>query len=1338
MPLDIHAPDQRLAAIVDDAKLALVVTQQQLVSHLPACSVRPVFVKEAVADAESTAAENLGVEVALDHLAYVIYTSGSTGRPKGVAIEHRNLTNYLSGVVERIGFEPGWNYALLSSIAADLGNTMIFPALALGGCLHVISRERSLDQQALAEYFQRHGIDCLKVTPSHLAALLGDPPQADVLPRRRLVLGGEASRNPWVEQLRRLAPECKIFNHYGPTETTVGVLVYEVAGELAATASGTLTLGWPLANTTVCIVDKEMNLVADGVIGELCIGGRGVTRGYLHRPELTAERFVADPFAGDPQARLYKTGDLARRLPDGNIEFLGRSDDQVKVHGYRVELGEIESALREHPGVREVAVLARDDQTGDKSVMAYAVPHQALPSLAGRETRRLPNRMLVAHLNKHETDYLYREIFDLQAYLRHGVTLNDGDTVLDVGANIGLFTLFVHQVCPGATVYAFEPNPAVHALLLANTQAHAPNARTFAFGISRQDTTAEFTSFDGFSLLSGLYVDPRQEQAVVKAFMQNQQQQGVEGTAELLAQADELLEERFHARSYSVSLRTLSSMIAQERIERIDLLKINVEKSELDVLQGIAENDWAKIRQIVLEVDLDEHLVPISALLERHGFEYVVAQDVLLDQTQLRYIYAVRPAEGRKLQRDEADNGHRRQLPTAPYAAPTPLELQQFVASRLPSYMVPAAVVVLDRLPLSGNGKVDRQALAAIQPGPAQSGTIRVAPRNDVEQQLTSIWQDLLHLDSIGIEDDFFALGGNSLLAIRVISRVRKLLQVELPLHDLFQSPTIAGLAARVEAARQAGSGLALPPIAAVPRTGPLPMSYGQEALWLIGQIGPGTSSYVLHPAARIRGPLNVPALERALNEVVRRHEVLRATFTQLEGRPVQLIAPYVPQQLGVIDLCGLASEDQDQSVRQYVEAESLREIDLAKGPLARVELLKLAEEDHVVLVGMHHIIYDGWSMAVLWQELLTAYRAFAAGLPSAPLAELPIQYADFAVWQRERLQGEVLDGLRGYWLKQLEGLPTLELPTDRPRPTAQTSFGATCHRPLPRELSQAVAQLGRQEQATTFMTLMAAFQTLLHRYSGQDDFPVGMPTAGRLRPETEGLIGYFVNTLVLRANVAGDPSFRELLGRVRTTALQAFDHQEMPFERLVEDLNPPRNLSRHPVFQVMFVLQNTPEGSQGSGELGELQISGIAPAALGGRAEEFDLILSAEEHEQGIQLTLDYRTDLFDESTAARMLEHFQTLLEGLVADPNRRVSELPLLTDAQRQKLLVDWNRTEVDFPELACVHQLVEAQVRATPDAVAAVFEGQTTTYGELNARANQLARHLHNWASGRRSW
>jgi amino acid adenylation domain-containing protein len=658
--------------------------------------------------------------------------------------------------------------------------------------------------------------------------------------------------------------------------------------------------------------------------------------------------------------------------------------------------------------------------------------------------------------------------------------------------------------------------------------------------------------------------------------------------------------------------------------------------------------------------------------------------------------------------------------------------IEAHLRERLPEFMVPSFLTMLDQFPLLPNGKVDRRALPAPDWNAVQRDAPYVAPRTEDEKQLAQIWQEVLHVARVGVHDNFFALGGHSLLATQMVSRIARDLRVELPLRDVFLTPTIADLAGRIVSLRMSGPVADLPPIQPVPRDAPLPASYGQEALWVIDRLQEGPSPYVTFPGARIQGPLDVAAFERALNEVLRRHESLRTTFAAREGRPVQVIAPHTPQRLTVVDLSGLPENARSEEVRRCAAALSRHRIDLAVGPLVRVELLRLDAEQHLVLVGLHHIIYDGWSMAVLDYELLAVYRAFAAGLPS-PLPELPIQYADYAVWQRERLQGEVLERLRQYWLKQLEDLPTLELPTDRPRPPVRTSEGGVCRRRLPNPLSQAVRRFSQAEGATTFMTLLAAFQILLHRYSGQEDFPIGTPAAGRLRPETESLIGYFVNALVLRANLSGDPAFRELLGRVRETAVAAFEHQELPFERLVQDLNPARDPSRHPVFQVMLILQNTPEAFQDARLDSELKLSEFQ-AGQRQAASDFDLAMMIGETAEGLDVSLGYRTDLFDEPTIERMLQHFETLLELATTDPGRRLSELPLLAADERQRMLVEWNRTEVEFPQETCLPDMFEAQAARTPEAIAAVCELRELTYRELNARANRLAHWLRKQGVG----
>jgi amino acid adenylation domain-containing protein len=506
-----------------------------------------------------------------------------------------------------------------------------------------------------------------------------------------------------------------------------------------------------------------------------------------------------------------------------------------------------------------------------------------------------------------------------------------------------------------------------------------------------------------------------------------------------------------------------------------------------------------------------------------------------------------------------------------------------------------------------------------------------------------------------------------------------------------------------------------------------VPVSFAQQRLWLLDQLVPGNPFYNIPAAIRLTFPLNVAALEQSLNEIVRRHEALRTTFAVVDGKPVQVIAPSLTMLLPVLDLRTLPQSEREAESLRLATEESRRPFDLAHGPLVRTTLLRLDEADHVFLLTMHHIVCDGWSMGVFSRELAALYTAFARGRPS-PLPELPIQYADFAVWQRQRLQGEVLEEQLAYWKQQLADLPVLQLPTDRPRPPVSTFRGAQQNVALSKSLTEALKALSQREEVTLFMILLAAFKTLLARYAGQDDIVVGAPIANRNRAEIEGLIGFFVNTLVMRTDLSGDPSFREVLGRVREVALGAYAHQDLPFEMLVEELQPQRDLSRNPLCQIMFQLQNTPSITQ--------QTQSLNPPSLeikSGTAK-FDVTFDLWESPQGLSGQFEYNTDFFDASTIERMAGHFQTLLEGIVVNPEQRLSELPLLTEAERQQLLVAWNATQADYSKETCIHQLFEAQVARTPEAVAVVFEGERLTYRELNRRANQVAHHLQRLGVG----
>jgi amino acid adenylation domain-containing protein len=617
--------------------------------------------------------------------------------------------------------------------------------------------------------------------------------------------------------------------------------------------------------------------------------------------------------------------------------------------------------------------------------------------------------------------------------------------------------------------------------------------------------------------------------------------------------------------------------------------------------------------------------------------------------------------------------------------------------------------------------------------------TAYVAPRDELEQTIVTLWQNVLGIQQVGVYDDFFELGGHSLLATQLVSRLRDLFKAELPLRDLFENPTVAGLTGLIEASERATPDLAQPAIQTVPRDEALPLSFGQQRLWFLDQLEPGSPLYNNFAAVRLTGALDVAVLERCLNEIVRRHQALRTTFGEAAGQPAQVIAPELTLSIPLLDLHDAPPAERENQVLELAVQEGRQPFDLAQGPLMRVTLLRLGEAEHVVFMTMHHLISDGWSVGVFLGELAMLYQAFSVGEPS-PLPELTIQYADYAHWQRQWLQDEVLETHLAYWKEQLDAPSVLELATDRPRPAIQTSRGANQWFELPKSLSQALIDLSQGEDATLFMTLMAALQALLYRYSGQEDVCVGTPIANRNRSETEGLIGFLLNTLVIRTDLSDDPTFRELLGRVREVALEAYAHQDLPFEMLVEALQPARDMSRSPLFQVMFDLQVAP--------LDALVSSGLAlsPLRVDNGTAKFDLALSMEQGQEGLSGYLNYNTDLFDPDTIARMLVHFQALLEGIVADPDQCLSALPLLTPAERQKLLIEWNDTATPSKPYQSIPQLFEAQAAQRPDAIALVLaDNQPTdqltnkptphlTYQALNQRANQLAHHLRELGVG----
>ncbi|HCG0871245.1 TPA: pyoverdine non-ribosomal peptide synthetase PvdD, partial [Pseudomonas aeruginosa] len=836
----------------------------------------------------------------------------------------------------------------------------------------------------------------LNQTPSAFKQLMAVACSADMATQqpalRYVIFGGEAldlqSLRPWFQRFGDRQPQ--LVNMYGITETTVHV-TYRPVSEADLEGGLVSPIGGTIPDLSWYILDRDLNPVPRGAVGELYIGRAGLARGYLRRAGLSATRFVPNPFPGGAGERLYRTGDLARFQADGNIEYIGRIDHQVKVRGFRIELGEIEAALAGLAGVRDAVVLAHDG-VGGTQLVGYVVVDSA--------------------------------------------------------------------------------------------------------------------------------------------------------------------------------------------------------------------EDAERLRESLRES------------LKRH----------------------------------------------------------------LPDYMVPAHLMLLERMPLTVNGKLDRQALP--QPDASLSQQAYRAPGSELEQRIAAIWSEILGVERVGLDDNFFELGGHSLLATRVISRVRQEQQLDASLKALFERPVLEAFAQGLERTTDAVSTIPL-----ADRQQPLALSFAQERQWFLWQLEPESAAYHIPSALRLRGRLDVDALQRSFDSLVARHETLRTRFRLEGGRSYQQVQPAVSVSIE-------REQFGEEGLIERIQAIVVQPFDLERGPLLRVNLLQLAEDDHVLVLVQHHIVSDGWSMQVMVEELVQLYAGYSQGL-DVVLPALPIQYADYALWQRSWMEAGEKERQLAYWTGLLGGeQPVLELPFDRPRPARQSHRGAQLGFELSRELVEAVRALAQREGASSFMLLLASFQALLYRYSGQADIRVGVPIANRNRVETERLIGFFVNTQVLKADLDGRMGFDELLAQARQRALEAQAHQDLPFEQLVEALQPERNASHNPLFQVLFNHQSEIRSVTPEVQLEDLRLEGLA---WDGQTAQFDLTLDIQEDENGIWASFDYATDLFDASTVERLAGHWRNLLRGIVANPRQRLGELPLLDAPERRQTLSEWNPAQRECAVQGTLQQRFEEQVR-----------------------------------------
>ncbi|MFW6012301.1 MAG: amino acid adenylation domain-containing protein [bacterium] len=1317
VPLDPEYPRERLAFMAADADLSVLVGDAALPPGVAPPGVEILSLDASLPRRDSEAPEPPEVVRDPEHPAYVIYTSGSSGHPKGVMMPHRGIVNRLLWMQQEHPLEEGDRVLQKTPFSFDASVWEVFLPLLAGAEVVLADPGEHREPGRLLAKIRERRVTVVQAVPTLLRALCeeadGNREWEGAL--RSLFSGGEALSVELAERCQATLNR-RPHNLYGPTETAIDATSWPADGDVGK--GSIVPIGRPIAGACVYVLDGEQLPVPVGVPGELHVGGAGVARGYLGRPALTAERFIPGPVTGRAGARLYATGDRVQWREDGVIEYLGRADAQIKLHGFRIELGEIEVNLTRHPAILEAAVTLHEDSEGEVRLVAYVVPRTARRDAADGEHFRLPNGMSVAHHRAEETRLMYREIFEGRAYARHGVTLRPGDRVFDVGANIGLFSLWALQECPDVEVFAFEPLPVSFSRLCANVADHGGGRiHLFDCALGRREETAEFVYYPRWTGMSSRYADPAADLELSRKALINQ-------SPALADEADEILEGRFDGEVYQCEVRTLSQVLRETGTKSVDLLKLDVERSEVDVLAGIRGEDWNRIHQVVAEVHADGgRLEEVRSLLAEHGFEVELEQDSDYAGTDLYNVYAVHPR--RRRAEPGATRGTKATVPSVDGFEPA--RIRSYLGEKLPRHMVPSVIVDLDDLPRLPNGKVDRGALPDPTQHRSDAGPL---PETVVEELVAGIFESVLQIEGTNAASDFFELGGHSLLATQVGARLREVFGVDLPLRTLFEAPTVAGLAREVEAARQEGAEAA-PPL--VPQTrrydGAMalaPLSFAQERLWFLNQLEPSWSGYNLPIVLEARGPLRLSALAASLAKLVERHEVLRTTFRDEGGEPVQVVYPPTAPSVPVVNLSALPEEARQMESRRLAALEAARPFDLASGPVFRTTVLRLSHSRHFMVVNIHHIASDGWSMDVLVRELAALYTAATVNASSADLPELPVQYADFAVWQREWFSGEVLEAQLAYWKDRLEGFPELlELPADRPRPAVASPQGAFRSLVVPPGLAEALGSLAKSSSCTLYMVLLAAWKCVLHRISGQRLISVGSPVAGRSRREVEGLIGFFVNTLVMATDLDGDPSFHELLTRVRQTALDAFSHQDLPFEQLVEALQPQRDASRSPLVQTVFTLQNLP-GSRPS-----FQDVSLHPVELGTRTSKFDLTLTLTETGRGLVGGIEYRSDLFDATRIERCASHLLRILEAAVEDSEIRLGDLPLLSAGERQQLVVEWGLPRTAGEVRGRLDLRVNAWVERQPDGVAVVLPAeengrpQLLSYGELGRRSERLA-------------
>ncbi|MCW3072422.1 MAG: hypothetical protein JWO44_2312 [Bacteroidetes bacterium] len=1248
LPIDISLPRLRIEHYLKDSGAAVLIGEEAW-EDMPGIYSLPRTVLSSLMHEKKVYAYK---KIAPSDIAYTIYTSGSTGASKAVKITHENIMSQFSWFKDHFAFVPSDVLPQKTTIGfVDSILELLFPITTGMSSTYLRPENETLsDLPEFITWLKKIKPTIIQFVPSVFDFIQTVTDLSAIKSLRALILTGE-------ELKRTYSFPFPVYNIYGSSECSAYSLIYPLDGN----EKGRIPIGIPTGNTQVYILGNNQEILPCFIAGEIYIGGDTVAAGYHNREELSNERFITDPFI--PGKKMYKTGDYGRALPNGVIEYLGRKDSQLKIRGQRIEPGEIEFKISTHPAVSETIVWNSKDKNGEAVLSAFLIlKHdkgftirrsmqlQKQHPASVKESYYLPNGLRIYPLNKRESELLYNEIFIDNSYIKNGIKINDNDVIFDVGANIGLFSLYVGLNYNNTKIYAFEPLPPIFDALQTNTSLYNVNTTLFNSGLGEKDADVEFSYYANNTALSGRYASEAVEKEVIRNYIKNDSGNDKPDFTE--RELDEVVNERISYTNFNCSIKRLSNIIRENNIERIDLLKIDVEKSELDVLYGIDPEHWNIIRQIVIEIhDIDSRGMLITEMLKAKGFSVIVEQETLFQNTGILNVYATREAANMSnppeiLQCNAGD------LWTNEEALIS--RLNEICKSSLPGYMVPSCFKILDHFPRLSNGKINRNALAEMDLQLFLKSKNIILPRNSTEESILRIFTDVLKNKDLGINDDFFKNGGHSLNATQLTTRMVREMNAKINLKDVFDNPTVERLA---HILNERGNNF-FEDIVPLVQQNEYPVSFNQKRLWLASQMEDTNVAYNITGAYILEGKFDKAIFEKAVEQLIEKHQILRTVFINKDGIPFQKVLEMKDLLFKVKFKNIQELQNKNAAVTATIEEMRAVPFDLSASPLLRVTCVSIGPEKHLAILTIHHIISDGWSVKLMIQEVLSFYKESSLPLPPAPSATLAIQYKDYASWLNNMVLSGKLVKQKNFWMEKLQGkIASQALPYDH-LPGTQPVSGSSFSFILEGSTFDSLKSLCETLNITPFIALLGAFKLLLSTESKQQNVMIGIPASGREHTKLDNQLGFYINLLPLLTVISPEHSYKQLLQALRESTLEIQQNQLFPLDLVLQELNFKRKEGQSGFINSGFTWNVNEEGTVLS------DIFKIKPFPVAVTAVHHELWLIGDLYPSYIQFRIEYRSDLFKRASIVLLAEKFVSLLEQLITDP-----ELPVYRHDMRR---------------------------------------------------------------------